>query len=88
MSTEATTTASRRQQRPMLAVDDIHVYYGNIAAVKGISLEVRQGEIVTLIGSNGAGKSTTMRTISGLCARAAARSSSRAARSAACRATR
>jgi branched-chain amino acid transport system ATP-binding protein len=51
---------------PMLSVDDIHVYYGNIAAVKGISLEVRQGEIVTLIGSNGAGKSTTMRAISGL----------------------
>ena len=51
---------------PMLSVDEIHVYYGNIAAVKGISLEVRQGEIVTLIGSNGAGKSTTMRTISGL----------------------
>jgi branched-chain amino acid transport system ATP-binding protein len=50
----------------MLSVDDIHVYYGNIAAVKGISLEVRQGEIVTLIGSNGAGKSTTMRAISGL----------------------
>jgi branched-chain amino acid transport system ATP-binding protein len=51
---------------PMLAVDNIHVYYGNIAAVKGISLEVQKGEIVTLIGSNGAGKSTTMRAISGL----------------------
>jgi len=51
---------------PMLTVDDIHVYYGNIAAVKGISIEVKQGEIVTLIGSNGAGKSTTMRAISGL----------------------
>ena len=51
---------------PMLAVDDIHVYYGNIAAVKGISLTVYPGEIVTLIGGNGAGKSTTMRTISGL----------------------
>ncbi len=50
----------------MLKVDDIHVYYGNIAAVKGISIEVNRGEIVTLIGSNGAGKSTTMRTISGL----------------------
>jgi branched-chain amino acid transport system ATP-binding protein len=50
----------------MLTVDDIHVYYGNIAAVKGISLTVYQGEIVTLIGGNGAGKSTTMRTISGL----------------------
>jgi branched-chain amino acid transport system ATP-binding protein len=51
---------------PMLAVNDLHVYYGNIAALKGVSLEVRSGEIVTLIGSNGAGKSTTLRTISGL----------------------
>jgi branched-chain amino acid transport system ATP-binding protein len=53
-------------QSPMLTVEDIHVYYGNIAAVKGISFEVYQGEIVSLIGANGAGKSTTMRTISGL----------------------
>jgi branched-chain amino acid transport system ATP-binding protein len=53
-------------QKPMLAIDDIHVYYGNIAAVKGLSATVMQGEIVTLIGSNGAGKSTTLRTISGL----------------------
>ena len=51
---------------PMLRINDIHVYYGNIAAVKGISLDVHQGEIVTLIGGNGAGKSTTMRSISGL----------------------
>ena len=51
---------------PMLIVDDIHVFYGNIAAVKGISLTVYPGEIVTLIGGNGAGKSTTMRAISGL----------------------
>jgi branched-chain amino acid transport system ATP-binding protein len=50
----------------MLTVDEIHVFYGNIAAVKGISLTVYPGEIVTLIGGNGAGKSTTMRTISGL----------------------
>jgi branched-chain amino acid transport system ATP-binding protein len=50
----------------MLAVEDIHVYYGNIAALKGLSLTVNEGEIVTLIGSNGAGKSTTLRTISGL----------------------
>ncbi|WP_088287666.1 ABC transporter ATP-binding protein [Kineosporia sp. A_224] len=47
-------------------MEDLHVYYGNIAAVKGVSLHVKQGEIVTLIGSNGAGKSTTLRTISGL----------------------
>src|SRR5262249_52222914 len=50
----------------MLAVDDIHVYYGNIAALKGLSFKVEQGEIVTLLGSNGAGKSTTLRTVSGL----------------------
>ena len=50
----------------LLEVDDIHTYYGNIAALKGISLEVEEGEIVTLIGSNGAGKSTTLRSISGL----------------------
>jgi branched-chain amino acid transport system ATP-binding protein len=48
---------------PMLQVEDIHSYYGNIHALKGISLTVEQGEIVTLIGGNGAGKSTTLRTI-------------------------
>ena len=51
---------------PMLKIDNLHVYYGAIHAIKGISLEVNQGEIVTLIGANGAGKSTTLRTISGL----------------------
>lgn len=51
---------------PMLKIDNIDVYYGAIHALKGISLEVNQGEIVTLIGANGAGKSTTLRTISGL----------------------
>lgn len=50
----------------ILVVDNIHTYYGNIHALKGISLEVEQGEIVTLIGANGAGKTTTLRTISGL----------------------
>ncbi|HKN95114.1 MAG TPA: ABC transporter ATP-binding protein [Thermoleophilaceae bacterium] len=50
----------------MLEVQDLHTYYGNIAALKGISLEVNEGEVVTLIGSNGAGKSTTLRSISGL----------------------
>ncbi len=49
-----------------LIVDDIHTYYGNIQALKGISLEVEEGECVTLIGANGAGKSTTLNTISGL----------------------
>ena len=51
---------------PMLEVEDIHAYYGNIEALKGVSLTVDEGEIVTLIGSNGAGKSTTLRAISGL----------------------
>jgi branched-chain amino acid transport system ATP-binding protein len=50
----------------MLEVRDVHTYYGHIHALKGISIEVQQGEIVTLIGSNGAGKSTTLKTISGL----------------------
>ncbi|WP_337802040.1 ABC transporter ATP-binding protein [Mitsuokella jalaludinii] len=50
----------------MLKIDNIDVYYGAIHALKGISLEVNEGEIVTLIGANGAGKSTTLRTISGL----------------------
>ncbi|MBP7961768.1 MAG: ABC transporter ATP-binding protein [Caldilineaceae bacterium] len=50
----------------MLTLDNVHSFYGHIHALKGISLHVDQGEIVTLIGSNGAGKSTTIRTISGL----------------------
>ena len=50
----------------ILKVDNINVYYGSIHAIKGISFEVHQGEIVTLIGANGAGKSTTLNTISGL----------------------
>ncbi len=50
----------------LLKVDNIHVYYGAIHAIKGISFEVEEGEIVTLIGANGAGKSTTLNTIAGL----------------------
>ncbi|HEY7738702.1 MAG TPA: ABC transporter ATP-binding protein [Candidatus Limnocylindria bacterium] len=50
----------------LLELDDVHTYYGNIHALKGVSLTVDEGEIVTLIGSNGAGKSTTLRTISGI----------------------
>jgi len=50
----------------LLEVDDIHVFYGNIEAVKGVSFDVEEGEIVTLIGGNGAGKTTTLRTISGV----------------------
>ena len=50
----------------LLTLTDVHTFYGNIEALKGISIEVNEGEIVTLIGSNGAGKSTTLRSISGL----------------------
>jgi len=52
----------------MLEVSDLHVYYGEIHALKGISFQVGQGEIVTLLGNNGAGKTTTLRTLSGLLA--------------------
>jgi branched-chain amino acid transport system ATP-binding protein len=50
----------------MLKIEDLHVYYGGIHALKGVSLEVADGQIVTLIGANGAGKSSTLRSISGL----------------------
>jgi branched-chain amino acid transport system ATP-binding protein len=51
---------------PLLALDGVHAYYGAIHALKGVSLVVGDGEIVTLLGANGAGKSTTLKTISGL----------------------
>ena len=51
---------------PILKVSDINVYYGAIHAIKGVSFEVNPGEVVTLIGANGAGKSTTLQTVSGL----------------------
>jgi len=57
MSTQAAT---------VLELHDVHTYYGSIHALKGVSLEVREGEIVTLLGANGAGKSTTLRSINGL----------------------
>ena len=57
---------SEEKKLPLLKVNGIHVYYGAIHAIKGISLEVNEGEIVTLIGANGAGKSTTLNTIAGL----------------------
>jgi branched-chain amino acid transport system ATP-binding protein len=57
--------ATAHEAQPLLALDDLHVYYGNIHALKGVTLHVNAGEIVTLIGSNGAGKSTTLRAISG-----------------------
>lgn len=60
--------ADAKKKEPMLAIDGIDVFYGAIHALKGVSLTVNEGEIVTLIGANGAGKSTTLRTISGLLA--------------------
>ena len=50
----------------MLALKDVHTYYGQIHALQGVTLEVNQGEVVTLIGANGAGKTTTLKTISGM----------------------
>jgi len=57
---------AERMVKDMLKIDDIHVYYGAIHAVKGVSFEVNDGEIVALIGANGAGKSTILKTVSGL----------------------
>ena len=57
---------SANGKTPILQIQDIHTYYGSIHALKGISLEVQEGEIVTLLGANGAGKSTTLRSINGL----------------------
>jgi branched-chain amino acid transport system ATP-binding protein len=54
------------QAQNILELEEVHTYYGSIQALKGISLEVKDGEIVTLIGANGAGKSTTLRSINGL----------------------
>jgi branched-chain amino acid transport system ATP-binding protein len=59
-------TSAPTAATPVLEIEDVHVYYGAIHALKGISLTVNQGEIVTLIGANGAGKSTTLRAINGL----------------------
>ena len=57
----------------MLKIDDVEVFYDEVQALKGVSLEVNKGEIVTLIGANGAGKTTTLKTISGLIKPAAGR---------------
>jgi branched-chain amino acid transport system ATP-binding protein len=59
-------TATPFENGALLRVEDVHTYYGSIEALKGISIEVYEGEIVTLIGANGAGKSTTLRSINGL----------------------
>jgi branched-chain amino acid transport system ATP-binding protein len=64
MKTDENARAARNGR--ILEVEDIHTYYGSIHAIKGVTLEVREGEIVTLIGANGAGKSTTLRSINGL----------------------
>src|SRR2546428_3006944 len=60
------TTNGNEAAAPILELSDVHTYYGSIQALKGISLNVREGEIVTLLGANGAGKSTTLRSINGL----------------------
>src|SRR5947209_145834 len=60
------THAQKEGRKKILELENVHTYYGSIHAIKGISLEVYDGEIVTLIGANGAGKSTTLRTINGL----------------------
>jgi branched-chain amino acid transport system ATP-binding protein len=61
-----TTNIADAQHELILDVQDIHTYYGSVHALKGVSLQVREGEVVTLIGSNGAGKSTTLRSINGI----------------------
>jgi branched-chain amino acid transport system ATP-binding protein len=70
MSTQPAVAAPANQPSAgaerVLELHDVHTYYGNIHALKGVTMDVRSGEIVTLIGSNGAGKSTTLRTISGI----------------------
>src|SRR5881396_2469332 len=60
------TTQGDGRGQVILELGDVHTFYGSIEALKGISIEVREGEIVTLIGANGAGKSTTLRSINGL----------------------
>ena len=57
---------TQRQGTPLLQVRDLRVAYGHVQAVKGISLELHEGEITTLVGANGAGKSTTLLALSGL----------------------
>ena len=59
-------SAPSQERQVILSVEDVHTYYGTIHALKGVSLDVREGEIVTLIGANGADKSTTLRSINGL----------------------
>jgi branched-chain amino acid transport system ATP-binding protein len=65
-ATPKTSPRTKPKADVVLAVQDVHVYYGNVHALRGVSLDVRRGEVVTLIGSNGAGKTTTLRAIAGL----------------------
>jgi branched-chain amino acid transport system ATP-binding protein len=62
----STAAVTGNGKTPLLALHDVHTYYGSIHALKGISIEVHEGEVVTLLGANGAGKSTTLRSINGL----------------------
>ena len=64
--TEQAPAGAASPKQPILALEEVHVYYGAIHALKGVSLTVNPGEIVTLIGANGAGKSTTLRAINGI----------------------
>jgi branched-chain amino acid transport system ATP-binding protein len=69
MTTQAVTERAEvdsGDRRKILELDDVHTYYGSIQALKGVSIDVYEGEVVTLIGANGAGKSTTLRSINGL----------------------
>src|SRR5258705_6193672 len=66
VSTRVDFLSNRASGPPLLAVDEIETFYGGIQALKGVSLEVPEGSIVTLLGANGAGKSTTLKSISGL----------------------
>jgi branched-chain amino acid transport system ATP-binding protein len=65
-TTETPLAAGAEAAGPIVVLDDVHTYYGNIHALQGVSITVGRGEIVTLIGANGAGKTTTLKTISGL----------------------
>jgi branched-chain amino acid transport system ATP-binding protein len=66
LETTVSAQAPAKGEPPLLELENVNTYYGKIHALKGVSLAVNRGEVVTLIGSNGAGKSTTLRTISGL----------------------
>ena len=66
MNIENISAAPEAKKPSLLRVENLHVYYGSIHAIKGISFEVNEGEVVTLIGANGAGKSTTLNTVAGL----------------------